>query len=195
MNTSLREGEFAFLAHTLEAWPDLPPSTAHASTPVARLIHAARAAAEGSHEVGAADLAVLLRHVLRADAEITGASNGLRVPDGEAWPRDDEWADFGLRATADRLVFADEWRPDWLTGSRDPCASAFRGCHTESLGDILAMAADPFLEGAAGLALPFDRPTRGDRGRRSDATDYDSDWESAAGIGEKRCGLCSRADG
>jgi superfamily II DNA/RNA helicase len=152
LNTSLREGEFAFLAHALEAWPDLPASPDDTSTPVARLIHAARAASEEPHEVGASDLAVLLRHVLRADAELTGASNGLRVPDDEPWPRDHEWADFGLRATAERLVFADEWRPDWLTDSRDPCASAFRGCHTESLGDIPAVAADPFFEKVAGVS-------------------------------------------
>lgn len=152
MRTIIAEGEFALVARALRGWPDLPVVPPGCSTPVARLLDAARTAAERPYDVGAPDLAALLRHVLRADAEMTGASNGLTVPDGDPWPSDGEWADYGLRGTADRVVFADAWLPDWLDAPHDPAAAAFRGEYAESLGETSAIPADPFLVRAAGVA-------------------------------------------
>jgi ATP-dependent DNA helicase RecQ len=152
VRTTLAEGEFALVAGALRSWPDLPAVPADCSTPVVRLLDAARTAAERPYDVGAPDLAVLLRHVLRADAELTGASNGLKVPEVEPWPRDDEWAHYGLRATADRVVFAEPWLPGWLGAEHDPAAAAFRGGYVPPLGDAAELPADPFLVRAAHVA-------------------------------------------
>jgi ATP-dependent DNA helicase RecQ len=152
MRSTLQEGEFSFVAKVLASWPRLVEPPEEVSTIVARLLDAARAAALRPHDVGSADLAALLRHVLRADAEANGRSNGLRVPDADPWPREAEWDDFGLRSTAGRLVFAEAWCPDWLRATTDPCASAFRGEHDPVLGRIESVEADPFLEKAAGVS-------------------------------------------
>lgn len=151
MRSVLGEGDFALVARALAEWPDVPPAPREISTPAARLIHAARAASERPHEVGSADLAVLIRHVLRADAEQTRANNGLRVPADEPWPREGEWQEFGLRATANRRVFAEEWCPAWLGAAADPCGPALRGGHIRSVGEVGAIAADPFVTSVAGV--------------------------------------------
>ena len=151
MRTTIADGEFALVAAALRAWPTIPTVPEDCSTPVARLLDAARTASERPYDVGAPDLAVLLRHVLRADAEMTQSSNGLKLPDGEPWPNDAELIEHGLRATADRVVFAGAWLPTWLDASIDPAAAAFRGSHAEPLGGIAAVPADPFLVRAAGV--------------------------------------------
>ena len=151
VRTALGDGDFALVAKALSSWPDVPDAPAEISTPARRLLHAARAAAERPHEVGGPDLAVLLRHVLRADAELTGSNNALRVPADEPWPREGEWHEFGLRSTADRRVFAAPWSPSWLESATDPCGPALRGRHLESLGTVGVIDADPFLVSAAGV--------------------------------------------
>lgn len=151
MRSTIGDGEFALVTRALRSWPLVRATPEDCSTPVARLLDAARTAAERPYDVGAPDLAVLVRHVLRADAEITESSNGLKVPEGDPWPGDQDWAEYGLRATAERVVFADRWLPTWLDAETDPAAAAFRGAYAEPLGDVGAVRADPFLARAAGV--------------------------------------------
>jgi superfamily II DNA or RNA helicase len=109
-----------------------------------------QAAAERTCQVRAPDLAVLLRHVLRADAELSGSNNGLIVPAVEPWPTRDTWERYGMRADGQR-VFADPWQPDWLDTETDPSAAAVRGSHRHSLGARDVVTADPFFAKAANV--------------------------------------------
>jgi ATP-dependent DNA helicase RecQ len=152
LRTAIADGDFAIVSNALAAWPDLPAPLPELSTPAARLLHAARVAADRPNEVGGADLAALIRHVLRGDAELTGSDNGLRVPFGKPWPRDEDWQRFGLRSTADRVVFAEPWCPSWLGAKSDPCGPAMRGRHAEPLGRVDLIPADPFVAKAAGVS-------------------------------------------
>ena len=150
MRSILRDGDFGLVANALRSWPEVPAPSAEISTPARRLLDAARTAAEHPHDVGGSDLAVLLRHVLRSDAELSGSNNGLKVPADEPWPREHEWQHFGLRSTSDRLVFADPWSPSWVDLAFDPCAPALRGAHKEPIGSVGLQDADPFLLKATG---------------------------------------------
>jgi superfamily II DNA/RNA helicase len=140
---------FEFLAQAMRTWPDLPEPPEDLEGPSRRLLHAARGHA------GEADLAVLLRQVLRSDAERSGHENSLSVPDEAPWPRGAAWQAFGMEVTAEggyQRVFARRWRPSWLDiDSGDPAAAAFRGAHLSSLGPLVRPQADPFLTSATGL--------------------------------------------
>ncbi|MGO9791893.1 MAG: protein DpdF [Solirubrobacteraceae bacterium] len=147
--------DFEPLDVALRAWPDPPNSTADLSVPARRLLNAARAAAKAPHTVGAGDLAVLLRHVLRADAELSGTSKSLPVPRDAPWPAPADWAAFEMRGFPDsdrQRVFADPWTPEWLdAGDEDPAASAFRGHNRPPVGEPDLEPGDPFLTAATGL--------------------------------------------
>jgi ATP-dependent DNA helicase RecQ len=154
-STTFTAGDFAVVDAALRAWPDTPEPEPGLSTPAQRLIHAARAAVLTPSEVGRSDLAVLLRHVLRAEAELSGVEQHLTVPLGGPWPEGSEWHDFSMSATArasDQLVFASPWTPDWLgVEEKDPAAAAFRGSHFERVGELPRPPADPFLTSITGL--------------------------------------------
>ena len=117
-----------------------------------RLLNAA-SSTPGS--VGPPDLAALVRHLLRAEAEISGAQNGLTLPVGGPWPRGAAWAPFGLEASESggwQKVFATPWTPAWLTGGDvDPSADANRGVHRPPLPKRDDTTADPFLTAMTGL--------------------------------------------
>jgi ATP-dependent DNA helicase RecQ len=105
--------------------------------------------------VGPADLAALVRHLLRAEAETSGASNGLTVPIGSPWPQGAAWAAFGLDASGagdSQKVFATPWTPDWL-GARgsDPAADSNRGVNVPPLPPRDDTPADPFVTAITGL--------------------------------------------
>jgi ATP-dependent DNA helicase RecQ len=123
--------------------------------PSKRLIHAAQDVSTGSGGAGTADLAVLLRHVLRSDAEVSGHENSVLVPRSAPWPEGAAWHAYGMEATAAgdwQRVFARPWRPEWLEShEEDPTAAAFRGSHRDSLGDLIRPEADPFLASVTGL--------------------------------------------
>lgn len=152
VRTTVDQEDFGVIMRALASWPETPVD-ADVSTPTARLLNAMRMAAERPQEVGEADLAVLLRHILRADAEVSGVANGLRVtPTSVPWPTHDQWQAFGLRSTSDRLVFADPWSPTWAEpATPDPSDAALRGYHMTPLGDPDSIEADPFLVAAAGV--------------------------------------------
>ena len=153
--TSLTGRDFAVVDAALRAWPDTPEAEPGLSTPAHRLIDAARAASLTPSEVGTSDLAVLLRHVLRAEAELSGVDHHLTVPRGSPWPEGSEWQGFSMSATvrdSDQLVFASPWTPAWLgVDDRDPAAAAYRGSHVERVGELPRPPADPFLTSVTGL--------------------------------------------
>lgn len=79
---------------------------------------------------GSADLAVLVRHVLRREQELQGGCpQGLLVPVEEPWPAPAQWALFGLEVFEARPGFlrvqAVEWCPDWLAQSESPEKAVF----------------------------------------------------------------------
>ena len=71
--------------------------------------------AEDPDAVGARDLAVLVRAVLRAEAETSGANKALTVPATYPWPTPEQWQEHGfevVRATPDDIrVSAQPWMP------------------------------------------------------------------------------------
>ena len=77
---------------------------------------------------GPNDLAVLVRHVLRREQELSGGPPPtLLVPQSSTWPDRGAWEAFGVNVLAVRpsafLVQARPWRPDWLRigqGGQDP---------------------------------------------------------------------------
>jgi len=119
--------------HLLRAWPAGQSPEADAR------LGAALNSTSASGEVGAADVAVLVRQVLRASDEArrthlassakesTVQSSWLDVPVTRLLPRDFDWSRFGLisRAADDasmRRISADPWRPRWLDGALGPVA-------------------------------------------------------------------------
>ena len=126
------------------------------SPPARRLLHAARAAADAPHTVGTADLALLLRHVLRADAEASGTNKSLLIPRAAPWPGPDDWVQFDMNAAPvgeRQRVFAEPWRPEWLNaGDEDPAASAVRGFNRPSIRPVDPEPGDPYLKTASGLS-------------------------------------------
>lgn len=73
----------------------------------------------GAGAFGPADLAVLVRHVLRREQEISGGTPPtLLVPRAAPWPDRGAWEAFGVNVLAEQpsalLVQARPWWPDWL---------------------------------------------------------------------------------
>lgn len=153
--TRLQQRDFSIVAGALSEWPSIPVAPADASTPVQRLLNAARAAAEEPSAVGLSDLGALVRHLLRAEAELTGANNGLTVPAAAPWPRGGQWNPFSLEASESgswQTVFAASWNPEWLgADGLDPGAAACRGSHEVPLGEQPRPSADPFFTSMVGL--------------------------------------------
>ena len=147
--------DFEWIDAALRAWPRQLDPTTELTAPARRLLHATRAAVEAPQMVGPADLAVLLRHVLRADAEESGTSKSLPVPRAAPWPGPHDWARFDMHGSTFaelQRVFADPWMPEWLDVSdEDPAASAFRGFNRPRIGAARPEPADPYLETATGL--------------------------------------------
>lgn len=154
--TTLQPQDFATITRAIAAWPNIPAVPAASSSVARRFLHAAMLAAHEPESVGTADLAALVRHILRSEAEVSGADNGLTLPATAPWPRGTDWSRYGLHAAAQpggrQQVFASPWDPTWLgADTTDPAAAAFRGDQVEELGNKPRLAADPFLTHVAGL--------------------------------------------
>ncbi|QDV37416.1 protein DpdF [Tautonia plasticadhaerens] len=121
-----------------------------------RLFRALRHIGSGSPESpGAADLAALVRHVLRREQESQdGASPLVAVPDAPPWPSREQWRRFGIevRATATGLlhIVARPWCPPWLQGAahHPPDREVFAERPRRSYG--LDLPGDPFLDALPG---------------------------------------------
>src|SRR4051794_6461374 len=149
--TVLRAEDFGDVVAALDAWPDVQQSHEGVSTPVRRLVDALRDLRDDEESVGAADVAVLLRHVLRAEAESSGAAKTVLVPDHPRWPTAVDWRRFGVDAVPvnGRLrLSARPWIPEWLEATDDPAAAALRGRHEPEAGELPSLPADPFVMAA-----------------------------------------------
>ena len=146
---------FGAVHAALLAWPGQLQAPANLSSIAQRLLDAAATAAAEPAQVGTPDLAILLRHVLRAEAERTGANKWLPVPSQRPWPQSTDWAAYAMSSIAApeaQHAFADPWLPEWLdTGGEDPALDALYGEHRPPIGEPELVPADPFLTAATGL--------------------------------------------
>ena len=101
-----------------------------------------------------ADIAALVRHVLRQEEERQGSRQWLRVPKGKAWPGPEEWRAHGIQYQEDEgstyLVRAKKWTPDWLPYAEEhpPARKAFG---REIKRSFAPVPGDPFL-----IKTPFE---------------------------------------
>src|SRR2546428_11637957 len=89
--------EFVWLARQLDAWPTLLPRPNFDVGSQLRFVDALEQLPD-INSVGEPDLAVLIRQILRRQAEIGGGDPGLRVPEGSPWPSEPRWRSHGLVA-------------------------------------------------------------------------------------------------
>lgn len=150
MRTTVRVGELAVVREAIRGWPEVRAAPTDASTPVQRVLGAARTPERCGH----GDLAALLRHVLRAAAEV-GDAGTLEIPAEAPWPGPDSCAEHGidcLPGSSDgwRLISARPWEPDWLDTETDPSAPVLAGrlAYERPRAELPA---DPFFERLTGF--------------------------------------------
>ncbi|MFT5468118.1 MAG: ATP-dependent DNA helicase RecQ [Verrucomicrobiales bacterium] len=111
---------FQQISAILRSWPRVEiPVGPFEDVPCERLRLVLSALQEGSSPVGAADLANLVRHVVRSEAARFDGHPRLHLPCETPWPTREEWKTFGCFVTdAPESGFctieAQEWLPDWL---------------------------------------------------------------------------------
>ena len=111
-----------------------------------RLLRALR----GTTRPGAADLAALIRHMLRREeARQAGVPQEWWVPKCAEWPTAPQWRDAGVEVRSDLgnrfRIRAREWSPPWLPGALDlpPC----RDAESETvLRNFKSVPGDPWLQ-------------------------------------------------
>jgi hypothetical protein len=136
---------FAQLKATLREWPMTSVSNeAFEESPNERLRCALLRLQQSASGFGVADLASLIRHVLRCEMAQHGGYPKLTVPAAPSWPSSDDWRRHGCRAKVERPGFleveAKAWTPIWLGAS--PFAAVERG---EQRRPLLHVPADPAL--------------------------------------------------
>ena len=94
-----------------------------------------------------ADVAALLRHVLRQEEERQGSHQWLRVPKGASWPGPEEWRAHGIQYRDEEstyLIRAKRWTPEWLPYAEEhpPAREAFGRVKRRSFTPVPG---DPFL--------------------------------------------------
>ncbi len=107
----------------------------------------------GSLMVGPLDMAVLLRAILRREAEKQGGVlQGLKVPSGVPWPSTQDYQKCGVNVEEinDKyIIYAEPWEPDWKQpGTGGPLESPI--LIAEQRQDAKMVPGDPFLQ-AMGL--------------------------------------------
>jgi ATP-dependent DNA helicase RecQ len=145
--------EFVWLARQLDAWPTLLPRPNLDVGSQLRFVDALEQLTE-INSVGEPDLAVLIRQILRRQAEIGGGDPGLRVPEGSPWPSEPRWRSHGLVAVrvteGGHVLRAEPWRPTWLAGAAESApAQAAEGEVLRRIRDSTELG-DGFLEEAIG---------------------------------------------
>lgn len=101
-----------------------------------------------------ADLAPVLKHILRRESLQTSTTAQLRVPLGRSWPSAHEWSRYGVSAHSqtdrDLLIEALPWTPTWLPASDVPTFDdAFRQAVVRKDWTIPI---DPFLAEPSGFS-------------------------------------------
>lgn len=106
---------FASLKSVLRNWPRDPvPMEVFPEHPHERL----RKTLLNIGGVGAADLATLVRHVLRHEEKVHGGAPRLALPANRPWPVAEQWAAHGCTARAVNgglEIEAEGWEPEWLS--------------------------------------------------------------------------------
>jgi ATP-dependent DNA helicase RecQ len=117
----MSEPLFPQLSHVLAKWPDEGvPAGPWREGPEERLRQLLSAMQTGAPNSESADVASLVRHVLRTESARSNGVRRLPVPRGTApWPDQKTWLEHGCHIVnswdaARWLVEAKEWKPDWL---------------------------------------------------------------------------------
>lgn len=113
--------DLLLLQRAFDAWPDRERAHAILAADCPRLASAIR----GSAPVGGADLATLVRDVVRGwqtSARQVNLPLTLTVPSEMPWPSPAQWLRAGVQVVGSvrrdrwRVAAVDPWSPDWLTG-------------------------------------------------------------------------------
>ena len=146
----MSEPLFPQLSHVLAKWPDVGVSAGPwREGPEERLRQLLSAMQTGAPNPEGADIASLVRHVLRTESARSNGVRRLPVPRGTApWPDQKTWLEHGCHIVdsgdaARWLVEADEWKPAWLSDL--PYAAAEVGKERRAPREVEA---DPAIEDA-----------------------------------------------
>lgn len=110
-----------------------------------------------------ADIAALVRHVLRQEEERQRSTQWLRVPTGASWPGPEEWRAHGVQYQDEGstlFVRAERWTPEWFSHTKEypPAREAFARVRKRSFTPVPG---DPFL-----IKAPFEGTTYRCEGQR-----------------------------
>jgi superfamily II DNA/RNA helicase len=103
--------------------------------------------------VGAADLAGLIRQLLRSESILRRGDIDARVPKGPGWPTREQWEASSVDVRVDHgssfRVAARSWSPSWLTPDFDDSIGVLRNrCRSDERGTP----ADPVVKTELGIA-------------------------------------------
>jgi ATP-dependent DNA helicase RecQ len=121
--------DFETLYEVLAGWPtvSVPESAVDGLFERARQI--LLSASAGGELLPIADLAPILKHIVRRESLQAGTNAQFRVRLGSPWPTGLEWAPFGVGAHSqtdrDQLIEALSWAPTWLSNSDVPSTTPF----------------------------------------------------------------------
>ncbi|NEI59447.1 DEAD/DEAH box helicase [Rhizobium leguminosarum] len=100
------------------------------------------------------DAVVLIRHVLRREAQQGSRFVSLRVPVTDGWPSAAHWARYGVRLHSERdglgLIDAHPWEPNWLSQADKPVFEDVFAEH--NVRQNWTRPIDPFLGEASGFS-------------------------------------------
>jgi superfamily II DNA helicase RecQ len=144
--------DFERLYEVLAGWPAVP-IPAHALDGLFERARQILSAMSARSALPIADLAPVLKHVLRRESLQTNTTAQLRMPLGNRWPGLQEWARYGISAHSqtDRyfLIEALGWAPTWLPVADAPVFDdAFRQAPVRR---DWTTPIDPFLAEASGF--------------------------------------------
>jgi ATP-dependent DNA helicase RecQ len=139
--------DFASLYEVLARWPAVPVPEIAVDGLFERARQILLSASAGGASFPIADLAPVLKHILRRESLQADTNAQFRVQLGSPWPTALKWARFGVGAHSqtdrDQLIEALSWAPTWLSSSDVPTFDdAFRQA---TVRKDWTMPIDPFL--------------------------------------------------
>lgn len=141
------------LQDVLDDWRGAPISEPNGDGVLHRILQILGASQKIGALTSAADLAPLVRQVLRRQSLKSGQAARLRVPMGGGWPTAQQWAQHGVTAHSEAagyaVVEANPWRPAWLPDDDTPTFEAAFGQQIVRMDWTCPI--DPFLEAATGF--------------------------------------------
>ena len=155
---------FSELQSALAEWPDgnLPNDPIRDNS-LERLRSVLGKLRSCDSDIGAGDLAGLLRHVLRRQTILYGAPAEFRVPRGQHWPDQKLWAESDVDVVPENsnsyvIRAPRSWSADWLPGSdqHPPLVAAFAEDRRRDVWPIAPyLPIDPALSDGLGLSDHF----------------------------------------